>query len=142
MTNSATVTVTVSTLVMRISRFRITTGTKYRTIGITPADTHLPTANIRRPTRLVACATSLTLSMQSCKSSAWKDTAIIVTWDDYGGFYDHVAPPNVDTYGYGPRVPALIISPYDAPGKHHENQFHSSAMTRSTGLPSMSCNGK
>ena len=46
------------------------------------------------------------------KSSAWKDTAIILTWDDYGGFYDHVAPPIVDTYGYGPRVPTLVISPY------------------------------
>jgi len=49
-------------------------------------------------------------------SSAWKDTAIIVTWDDYGGFYDHVAPPAVDQYGYGPRVPTLVISPYAKPG--------------------------
>ena len=49
-------------------------------------------------------------------SSAWKDTAIIVTWDDYGGFYDHVAPPPVDQYGYGPRVPTLVISPYAKAG--------------------------
>jgi len=50
------------------------------------------------------------------RSSAWKDTAIIVTWDDYGGFYDHVPPPSIDQYGYGPRVPTLVISPYAKPG--------------------------
>lgn len=46
----------------------------------------------------------------------WKDTAIILTWDDFGGFYDHVMPPNVDLYGYGPRVPTLVISPYARAG--------------------------
>ena len=50
------------------------------------------------------------------QSEAWKDTVIIVTWDDYGGFHDHVFPPAVDEFGYGPRVPALIISPYARPG--------------------------
>ncbi len=50
------------------------------------------------------------------QSPAWKDTVIIVTWDDFGGFYDHVAPPQVDKYGYGPRVPALVISPWAKPG--------------------------
>ena len=45
-------------------------------------------------------------------SPYWKHMAIVLTWDDFGGFYDHVAPPHVDLYGYGPRVPALIISPY------------------------------
>lgn len=50
------------------------------------------------------------------QSSAWNNTVIIITWDDYGGFYDHVAPPAVDQYGYGPRVPALVISPYARPG--------------------------
>jgi phospholipase C len=42
----------------------------------------------------------------------WKSTAIFVAWDDWGGFYDHVAPPKVDGLGYGLRVPALVISPY------------------------------
>jgi len=37
---------------------------------------------------------------------------IILTWDDYGGFYDHVPPPQVDAYGMGFRVPASIISPF------------------------------
>ena len=50
------------------------------------------------------------------QSSAWKSTAIVLTWDDFGGFYDHVAPPHVDMYGLGPRVPTIIISPYAKPG--------------------------
>ena len=45
-------------------------------------------------------------------SPMWKNTAIFITWDDYGGFYDHVAPPQVDDFGFGIRVPLLIISPY------------------------------
>jgi phospholipase C len=55
------------------------------------------------------------------KSSAWNDCAVIVTWDDFGGFYDHVMPPQVDIYGYGPRVPALVISPFSRGGTvNHE----------------------
>jgi phospholipase C len=50
------------------------------------------------------------------RSNAWRDSVIIITWDDYGGFYDHVAPPSVDQFGYGPRVPALVISPFARPG--------------------------
>ena len=42
----------------------------------------------------------------------WKSTAIFVSWDDWGGYYDHVAPPRVDGQGYGLRVPGLVISPY------------------------------
>ena len=42
----------------------------------------------------------------------WNSTAIFLTWDDWGGFYDHVAPPIVDHNGYGLRVPGLVISPY------------------------------
>jgi phospholipase C len=57
------------------------------------------------------------------QSSSWNDCAIIVTWDDFGGFYDHVAPPNVDKYGYGPRVPALVISPWSRPGSVVHTQF-------------------
>ena len=46
----------------------------------------------------------------------WKSTAIFLTWDDWGGFYDHLAPPVVDRNGYGLRVPALVISPYARKG--------------------------
>ncbi|MBV9796478.1 MAG: alkaline phosphatase family protein [Solirubrobacterales bacterium] len=43
---------------------------------------------------------------------AWDSTAIFLTWDDWGGFYDHVPPPAVDQNGYGLRVPGIVISPY------------------------------
>jgi phospholipase C len=50
------------------------------------------------------------------QSSAWDSTAIFLCWDDWGGFYDHVEPPQVDGQGYGLRVPALVISPYAKQG--------------------------
>ena len=46
----------------------------------------------------------------------WNSTAIFVSWDDWGGFYDHVVPPKVDANGYGLRVPGLVISPYAKQG--------------------------
>jgi phospholipase C len=46
------------------------------------------------------------------RSPEWSSTAVVLTWDDFGGFYDHVAPPHPDIYGLGPRVPAIIISPW------------------------------
>jgi phospholipase C len=46
------------------------------------------------------------------KSSSWNSTAIFLSWDDWGGFYDHVVPPKVDNGGFGIRVPALVISPW------------------------------
>ena len=46
----------------------------------------------------------------------WSSTAIFLTWDDWGGFYDHVPPPVVDGAGYGLRVPGLVISPYARQG--------------------------
>ncbi len=45
-------------------------------------------------------------------SPDWSSTAIFLTWDDWGGFYDHVVPPSVDSAGYGLRVPGIVISPY------------------------------
>jgi phospholipase C len=50
------------------------------------------------------------------KGPDWSSTAIIVTWDDWGGFYDHAVPPYVDRNGYGIRVPSLVISPYARKG--------------------------
>jgi phospholipase C len=46
----------------------------------------------------------------------WKSSAIFVTWDDWGGFYDNVVPPKVGSQGYGIRVPGLLISPYAKTG--------------------------
>jgi phospholipase C len=53
----------------------------------------------------------------------WNSTAVFLTWDDFGGFYDHVPPPNLDTFGYGPRVPLLIISPYARKGYVSHMQY-------------------
>jgi phospholipase C len=50
------------------------------------------------------------------QSPDWKHTAVVITWDDFGGFYDHVPPPHVDLWGLGPRVPMLLISPWAKPG--------------------------
>ena len=46
----------------------------------------------------------------------WNSTAIFLSWDDWGGFYDNVVPPSVDQNGYGLRVPSLVISPYARKG--------------------------
>ena len=50
------------------------------------------------------------------RSPDWDSTAIFLSWDDWGGFYDHVTPPTVDQNGYGLRVPAMVISPYAKSG--------------------------
>jgi phospholipase C len=57
----------------------------------------------------------------------WEDTAIFITWDDYGGLYDHVPPPQVDDFGFGIRVPLLIVSPYARRGfvTHELGEFSS-----------------
>ncbi|MBZ5680458.1 MAG: choice-of-anchor D domain-containing protein [Acidobacteriia bacterium] len=57
----------------------------------------------------------------------WNSTAIFLTWDDFGGFYDHVPPPSTDTFGFGPRVPLLIISPFAKAGfiSHTQYEFAS-----------------
>ena len=61
------------------------------------------------------------------KSSYWNNTAIFVTWDDWGGWYDHVVPPNVDAFGLGPRVPLIVISAYAKQGyiSHQQGEFSS-----------------
>jgi phospholipase C len=46
----------------------------------------------------------------------WDNTAIFITWDDWGGFYDHVPPPSVDKAGYGIRVPGIMLSPFARTG--------------------------
>jgi phospholipase C len=51
-------------------------------------------------------------------SKYWASTAIVVVWDDFGGFYDPVKPPHYDVMGLGPRTPALIISPWTRHGNN------------------------
>ncbi|HEY1429671.1 MAG TPA: alkaline phosphatase family protein, partial [Candidatus Tumulicola sp.] len=77
------------------------------------------------------------------ESAYWKSTAIIVVWDDWGGLYDHVAPPgNRDMQG-GPgfRVPMIVISPYVAQGKVYHTSYRFGSIIRyveqNFGLPSL-----
>ena len=64
------------------------------------------------------------------RSRYWKNSVIFVTWDDYGGFYDHVAPPQLDAFGLGPRVPALVISPYARPDYIDRSQYEFSSILK------------
>jgi phospholipase C len=63
-------------------------------------------------------------------SKYWKDTAIFVTWDDWGGWYDHVAPPKIDRNGPGFRVPLLVVSPYTKHGYVSHVQYETASITR------------
>jgi phospholipase C len=57
-----------------------------------------------------------TLINSIMRSPCWDSTAIFLSWDDWGGFYDNVVPPVIDSNGYGFRVPGLVISPYAKAG--------------------------
>ncbi len=71
----------------------------------------------------------------------WSSTAVFLTWDDFGGFYDHVPPQQIDNYGLGFRVPLLVISPYAKKGYIDHTQFEFSSMLRfaedELGLPAL-----
>lgn len=62
-------------------------------------------------------------------SSYWNSTAIFLTWDEFGGFYDHVKPPTIDGVGLGIRVPLIVISPYAKQNyiSHAQGEFGSFA---------------
>jgi phospholipase C len=71
----------------------------------------------------------------------WSSTAVFLTWDDFGGFYDHLPPPKIDSFGLGPRVPLLMISPYVIPGRVSTTQYEFSSILKTIeerfGLPSL-----
>ena len=75
------------------------------------------------------------------KSKFWNSTAIFVQWDDWGGYYDHVAPPFQDYDGNGFRVPLLVISPYAKSDYVSHQQFETASVLRFAedlyGLPQM-----
>ncbi|HEY8764172.1 MAG TPA: alkaline phosphatase family protein [Solirubrobacteraceae bacterium] len=90
------------------------------------------------PTALVSAGQTYVTGLVNAimHSRDWNSTAIFLSWDDWGGFYDHVVPPQVDQNGYGLRVPGIVISPYarngfidhqvlshDAYNKFIENDF-------------------
>jgi phospholipase C len=63
------------------------------------------------------------------QSQYWGKCLILITWDDYGGFYDHVPPPQVDSMGLGFRVPCIVVSPYAKKGVvDHTITEHSSML--------------
>jgi phospholipase C len=64
------------------------------------------------------------------RSSYWKSTAIIVTWDDWGGWYDHVPPPQLDYESLGFRVPMIVISPYVRRGTISHTQYEPGSIIR------------
>jgi phospholipase C len=74
-------------------------------------------------------------------SPFWKDTAILITWDDWGGFYDHVKPPQKDYMGLGFRVPLIVVSPYAKKGYVSKAQHEFGSILHFTeevmGLPSL-----
>ena len=60
-------------------------------------------------------------------SPYWSDTAIFITWDDWGGWYDHVKPQQFNAYELGFRVPLIVVSPYARPAyvSHVQHEFGS-----------------
>ena len=57
------------------------------------------------------------------RSSAWNSSAFMLLYDDWGGWFDHVVPPQVDAYGYGLRVPGILVSPYAKVGSIDNTQL-------------------
>jgi phospholipase C len=58
-----------------------------------------------------------TMIQSLMQSDSWNNSAFFLTYDDWGGWYDHVAPPQIDVRGYGFRVPSLLVSPYARKGR-------------------------
>ena len=75
-----------------------------------PYDEH-PPANVQTGMQMIE---SIVAAVQ--KSAAWSSTAILITYDEAGGFFDHIAPRQLDAYGPGIRVPMIIVSPFAKPG--------------------------
>lgn len=73
------------------------------------------------------------------RSPEWSSTVVLLGWDDFGGFYDHVTPPKFGYTAYGPRVPMIVISPYARPGVIDSTQYDFGSIVRyvedSFGLP-------
>ncbi len=64
------------------------------------------------------------------KSDLWKDSLIIVTYDENGGLWDHVAPPKVDRWGPGARVPTLVIGPMAKKGVVDHTQYDTTSILK------------
>lgn len=71
-----------------------------------------------------------TLIQALMQSQAWDRSAFLMTYDDWGGWYDHATPPQVDEFGYGFRVPALLISPYAKRGQIDSTELDFTSILR------------
>jgi phospholipase C len=76
------------------------------------AETEHPGAKLGNMATGQAWVTRLVNAVMEGPEEQWLHTAIFITWDDWGGFYDHVKPVTIDPYGYGIRVPGILISPW------------------------------
>jgi phospholipase C len=75
----------------------------------------VPSSNVsEHPAALVSTGQAYVTALVNTimQSQYWDNTVLFVSWDDWGGFYDHVVPPSVDKAGYGIRVPGITISPW------------------------------
>jgi phospholipase C len=84
-------------------------GTLPNVTWITPSG-----PNSEHPPSKISSGQAWTTSLinAAMQGPEWSSTAIFLSWDDWGGFYDHITPPSVDANGFGLRVPGLVISPY------------------------------
>lgn len=72
----------------------------------------------------------IALLEEAQRSRQWPRMAVIVTYDDFGGFYDHVPPPKIDRWGPGNRVPALVISPWARKGHVDSTRYETVSILR------------
>src|SRR5208283_1792965 len=64
------------------------------------------------------------------RSALWPNVAVIVTYDESGGFWDHVSPPKGDRWGPGMRIPTIIISPYARHGYVDHTQYDTTSIIK------------
>ncbi len=91
-------------------------------IAPSQADSDHPPASVHQGQAYVTALVNAAM-----ESPDWDSTAIFLQWDDWGGFYDNVVPPQVDQNGYGLRVPALVISPFAKHGSIDHQTLSSDA---------------
>ncbi|MBK4737267.1 acid phosphatase [Noviherbaspirillum pedocola] len=64
------------------------------------------------------------------QSPQWKNMVVVITYDENGGFWDHVAPPKADRWGPGTRIPAIIVSPFAKKGYVDHTQYDTASILR------------
>jgi phospholipase C len=92
--------------------------------GGTQNDEH-PPENIQ-----VGQAAQKTIITALMKSRAWASSAFFLTYDEAGGFFDHVAPPVLDTFGAGMRVPTIVVSPFAKRGHIEGTRYEHSSILK------------